>query len=105
MNRIHDIESAQTSHKQFKVWVDGEEVLAKEGENILSVLFSIGKRVISKNDHGIENGAYCSMGICFCCHVNINGQHKQRACKTIVEEGMTILTRDNLYQKGGCLNE
>ena len=101
MSRANDIETHHQSKAELKVWVDGEEVTAREGENILAVLFGLGKRTISQNDHGIYNGAFCGMGVCFCCNVHVDGQHKQRACKTIVRDGMQIQTCSNLYQSGG----
>ena len=105
MKRINDIEELDETQVPLKLSIDGESVLVGEGENLLSVLFSLGKKTISKNDHGNKIGAYCGMGICFCCNVKVDGIGKQRACQTFVKEGMQVETCDNLYQDGGGIHE
>ena len=93
ISREFDIVPASGRH--LSVTVDGKSVKAIPGETILSLLFAIGQQAISKNDHGIVTGAYCGMGICFCCLVTVNGKNKVKACQTLVEEGMSIQTQLN----------
>ena len=75
--------------------MNGNPVPAQVGESVLSVLFAIGERAISRTNHGELAGAYCGMGVCFCCTVSIDGLEKQRACQTLVRDGMQILTCRN----------
>ncbi|WP_299007877.1 2Fe-2S iron-sulfur cluster-binding protein [uncultured Shewanella sp.] len=97
--RNHDI--VPTSGQSTRVWVDNQSVDAIPGENILSVLFAVGKRTITKNDHGKVTGAYCGMGVCHCCTVKVNGQHKVKACQTLIEPEMQIITQVNrLHDEG-----
>jgi len=105
MKRINDIEELDEGQALLTLSIDGDSILAAEGESLLSVLFSLGKKAISQNDHGENIGAYCGMGICFCCNVKVNSMGKQRACQTLVEEGMQVETCYNLYQKGGGIHE
>jgi len=42
------------------------------------------------------------MGICYCCLVKVNGRFKQRACQTIAEPGMQVVTTINQW---GWANE
>lgn len=93
--RIRD--TTPPDRQTIEVTVDGEKVPAVPGEAVLSTLFAIGKRTISKNDHGVVTGAYCGMGICYCCLVRIDGIVKQRACQVEVREGMSIQTQKNVY--------
>lgn len=97
--RNHDI--VPTSGQSTRVWVDNQSVDAIPGENILSVLFAVGKRTITKNDHGKVTGAYCGMGVCHCCTVKVNGQHKVKACQTLIEPEMQITTQVNRLQEEG----
>ncbi len=87
------------------VVVDGHQVDAIPGETILSVLFSVEKKSIAKNDHGVNTGAYCGMGVCHCCTVKVNGKHKVKACQTLVESGMTIDTARNRLDTEEGFNE
>jgi len=90
--RSNDI--SPPSNKAIKVYINSEEKTAYEGETILNTLLSYGMSEISKNDHNQKVGAYCGMGICFCCTVSINNR-KRKACKTVVREGMHINTMMN----------
>lgn len=40
-----------------------------------------------KHEH---RGAYCNMGICFECLMEIDGQPNQQSCMTTVREGMKV---------------
>lgn len=89
-NRIDDGENFGV---EVELVVNGQPVSAFLGESVLSVLFSLGMRAISKSDQGTVSGAYCGMGVCHCCLVQINGQEKQRACLAPVTDGMVIETQ------------
>lgn len=80
----------------ISVTVDGQEVPARSGETILSLLFAMGRKDISINDKDVVSGAYCGMGVCFCCMVEVNGVPKVRACKARLSDGMAIRTKVNL---------
>ncbi len=95
MKRINDIKPY--AGEVITVSIDGENVSAVIGETVLTTLFAIGKRSISKNDHGVIAGACCGMGICRCCAVRIDGTEKRLACQTVVQDGMIIETRSNCY--------
>lgn len=77
------------------VHINGQSVSAAFGETVLSVIQSVGIRQIARNDHDQMSGAYCGMGVCHCCLVKINGQHKKRACQTVVHDGMSVQTLTN----------
>lgn len=49
---------------------------------------------------GKQRGPYCLMGICFDCLVEIDGVPNQRACQTLVQEGMRV----KVQAKAGELN-
>jgi len=94
MQRLNDI--VGHSVEEIQITIDGGKVRAFAGETVLSVLFAIGKKAISKNDRGCVSGAYCGMGICHSCHVSIDGIEKKRACQIEVKQGMAITTKSNL---------
>lgn len=89
--------------RPITVTIDGQSVPAFDGESVLSVLLSQGERGICKNSHGLVSGAYCGMGICFCCLVRVDGREKQRACMTAVADGMEVETRRSLSDLDACL--
>ncbi len=79
----------------IKVFVNGREVLAYEGETVLAALIAAGRRTFRKSLHNGEGrGAFCGMGVCYECLVSINGRPNQRACMTEVENLMEIQIDD-----------
>lgn len=93
MHRVNDIQAVTTD--KITIFINKEPVQACVGESVLAVLFSIGMKAITRTNAGTTVGAYCGMGICYCCTVTIDGVHKQRACQSIVHPDMRILTQTN----------
>ena len=93
LNRQYDIQPLIKA--DMSILINGQAVSAAQEETVLSVLNSVGVRQLSANDHGQMNGAYCGMGVCYCCLVNIDGRHKRRACQTVVQPGMKVETGIN----------
>jgi sarcosine oxidase subunit alpha len=84
------IPSISRGHK-IKVYVNGREVVAYEGETVLAALTAAGRRTLRRGLHGGEGrGAFCGMGLCYECLVSINGRPNQRACMTDVKDLMEI---------------
>ncbi len=80
------------SFRKVTIAVDGRAVPAREGEPLLAALVAAGIRILCENDHGLRSGAYCAMGICYCCAVEVDGVGKQRACLVPVREEMRVRT-------------
>ena len=93
MQRKHDIQPIVAG--SLRISINGETVIAAEGETVLSVLGAVGIRQVGRNDSQQIMGSYCGMGVCHCCLVRIDGQHKRRACQTIVRAGMQVETGIN----------
>ncbi|WP_240732354.1 MULTISPECIES: (2Fe-2S)-binding protein [Dyella] len=74
------------------IYIDDQPVRAAAGEMVLGVLSAMGRRKISINANGTAIGAYCFMGVCHCCLVEIDGKPRRRACQTPVAPGMRIVT-------------
>jgi len=77
------------------IFINDEPVQACVGESVLAVLFALDMKPITKTNTGAIIGAYCGMGVCYCCTVTIDGVNKQRACQSIVYPDMRILTQTN----------
>lgn len=81
----------------FEIEVDGKQITAYQGETVAAALLaaniSIFRKTINKHE---DRGLYCGMGVCYECLVTINGIHAQRACITLVQEGMKIETCQEL---------
>jgi sarcosine oxidase subunit alpha len=74
--------------------VDGVLCRAYEGETVHAALLAAGIRTLRiARKTGEPRGIFCGMGICYECRVTINGVPDQRACMTLVADGMQIETR------------
>jgi len=80
--------------QQISVSVDGQLVIAFEGETVAGVLLAQGIRTFRHTAKtGQGRGLYCGMGICYDCLVTVDGVANVRACMTPVAQGMAIGTK------------
>jgi sarcosine oxidase subunit alpha len=76
---------------EIKILINGRPHLAFEGESVHSALLAAGYRVLRKTKKMDQpRGIFCGMGVCYDCLVTINGEPNQRACMTMVDNGMEI---------------
>lgn len=81
--------------KLVRVCVNGQAVDVPMGQSVWSALAMSGQTTTRKGAlTGKDRSAYCAMGVCFECLVEIDGQSNQQACLRQVSEGMRIGTQD-----------
>jgi predicted molibdopterin-dependent oxidoreductase YjgC len=81
--------------KQVQVSVNGRTVDVPAGQSVWSALALSGQTTTRKAAlSGDDRSAYCAMGVCFECLVEIDGHPNQQACLRRVAEGMNITTQD-----------
>jgi D-hydroxyproline dehydrogenase subunit gamma len=81
--------------RKIKIFVNGREVVAYEGETVLAALIAAGLRTLRRSRHSGEGrGPLCGMGVCYECLVSINGRANRRACMTEAENFMEIQIDD-----------
>ena len=87
--------------QQFDIWVDGEKIVAFEGETIGAALMAAGRRTLRyTNRYGRPRGLYCGMGLCQECRMVINGIPNTQACQTLVTPECRVETQQG-NEKGG----
>lgn len=70
---------------------DGERFPAYRGETVAAALLAAGRRTLrTTHAAGDPRGVFCGMGVCFDCLVVIDGRPSQRACMTLVADGMWV---------------
>jgi predicted molibdopterin-dependent oxidoreductase YjgC len=77
--------------REIHLQVDGQPIVAYEGETIATALMAAGFRAFRHTAQGKPRGLFCGIGICFDCLVNLDGRNV-RACLTPVREDMSITT-------------
>lgn len=84
-----------TPSKTVTVTVNSQSVAAPEGQTVWATMALAGQLTTRKAAlSGEERSAFCAMGVCFECLVQIDGTPNQQACLLQVSEGMTIQTQD-----------
>lgn len=76
--------------EQVEILFDGEKLVARAGQSVAAALLAHTNWVRHSQGLGKRRGPYCMMGVCFDCLVSVNGVPSQRACMTIVQEGMVV---------------
>ncbi len=70
---------------------EGREIEARAGDNLAAVLLAAGEQVLRRAPvSGAPRGAYCMIGVCFECLVELDGRPGQQACMTAVRDGMNV---------------
>ena len=84
-----------TPAKTVTVTVNSQSVTAPEGQTVWATMALAGQLATRKAAlSGEGRSAFCAMGVCFECLIQINGMPNQQACLRRVSEGMNIQTQD-----------
>jgi len=77
----------------FEIEVDGQKILAYEGENLSTVLMAAGIRAFEFHAHPhAPSRLFCGMGTCQQCLVTVDNLPNCKACQTLVRPGMKVET-------------
>ncbi len=88
--------------RQIEFEVDGEPVLAYEGETVAAALIASGRRAFRHTaKQGAPRGLFCGMGVCFDCLMTVNDIPNVRTCVTAAEPGMKVQTQQESLRNGG----
>ena len=87
--------------KMVKIEIDGKEVMAPEGENLLKFLLDKGFDI----PHLCYHPAVKSIGACRMCVVEVEGaKNLQTSCTTTIKEGLKIKTHSERVEKSRKMN-
>lgn len=71
--------------------VDGEPIEARAGDTVATALLAAGAGATRQTPvSGAGRAAYCLMGVCFECLVEIDGVPNRQACLVPVTDGMVV---------------
>ena len=77
--------------KSVRLHVDGVTVEVPTGASVTAAIAGV-CAIFGRRPDGSARAALCGMGVCFECRVRIDGVDQQRACMTVVREGMRVET-------------
>ncbi len=76
--------------RKLKIYFEGRELEAFEGETIASALVANGIDVFGQTERNRPRGFYCAIGKCSSCLMIVDDVPNVRTCITPVREGMKI---------------
>jgi sarcosine oxidase subunit alpha len=91
------VEKGVRRGRQFEIEVDGEKIVAYEGETVAAALAAAGRKTLrrtAKKNH--PRGMYCGIGLCYECVMVINGVPNTRACQTLATPGCRVEAQEGL---------
>jgi len=74
-----------------RIDIDGEALDVPAGISVAAAIARL-PRPFRRSVKGEARAPFCGMGICFECRVRIDNIAQQRACMTVVREGMQVAT-------------
>jgi predicted molibdopterin-dependent oxidoreductase YjgC len=92
LHRDHALDISELKDPHLNIRIDQKEVRVPDGISVAAALLTQGIKTFRWTTEGNPRGLFCGMGVCYDCLVTIDGQPDQRACMTLVEEGMQIHT-------------
>jgi len=86
--------------RPFEIEVDGEKIVAYEGETIGAALLAAGRRTLRfTNKLEQPRGLYCGIGLCQECRMTVDGIPNTQACQTLATPGCRIETQKSFKKR------
>lgn len=83
--------TAASERTAIVITVDGQPVETVEGARVAAILLGLDEQPFRYSPvSGAPRSAYCMMGVCFECLVEIDGRPNRQACLTLARDGMEV---------------
>ena len=82
----------ETDRRRIRLFIDGREVEALEGDTLLVALLAHASRLRRSEFGDGDRAGFCLMGACQDCWVHTDEGERVRACSTVVRAGMRVRT-------------
>ena len=87
------IRLAETDRARVRIVIDGQMVGALVGDTLMVAMLNNVRHLRESEFGDGKRSGFCLMGACQDCWVWTDSGERLRACITVVEEGMHIITR------------
>jgi predicted molibdopterin-dependent oxidoreductase YjgC len=82
-------------------YFEGDLVTASEGISLAAALLANSGGWTRQTANGAPRTAFCMMGVCFDCLVEVDGRPNAQACMTQVHDGMIVKRQIGLRRLNG----
>ncbi|MFU1980686.1 (2Fe-2S)-binding protein [Bordetella hinzii] len=87
LNRV-----AETQRPTLAFTLDGQPAVALQGDTLLTAVLTCGEQLRLSEFSGAPRAGFCMMGACQDCWMQLEDGRRVRACSTLVQAGMRVLT-------------
>lgn len=81
--------------------LDGEPITARPGDTVAAALLAHSGEATRQSAKGAERTAFCMMGVCFDCLVEVDGLPNSQGCMIPVRDGMVLRRQVGLRKLHG----
>ncbi len=81
---------------------EGASITAPQGISLAAALLAHSGAYTRQTAGGDARAAFCMMGVCFECLVDVDGVPNTQACMTQVRQGMVVRRQIGLRRLNGC---
>ena len=74
----------------IRLTLDGEPMLAQPNDTVAAALLAHSGTASRESGKGAPRTAFCMMGVCFDCLIEVDGRPNVQACMVQVSEGMVL---------------
>lgn len=101
MNIVSRFQTLPEDGPAVQFTLDGIPVAARAGTSLAATLLAHSGEASRQTASGAGRTAYCMMGVCFDCLVEVDGAPNTQACMTAVREGMIVNRQIGLRNLAG----
>lgn len=89
---------AETHRTQVDFTLDGQPAQALAGDTVLTAVLTLASRLRQSEFSGAPRAGFCMMGACQDCWIQTREGQRLRACSTLIEADMHLLTTPAVVQ-------
>ena len=82
----------------LRLTIDGETMIARPGDSVAAAVLAHSGDAFRHTATGEVRTAFCMMGVCFDCLIEIDGQPNSQSCMIAVRDGMVLRRPSGLRQ-------
>jgi predicted molibdopterin-dependent oxidoreductase YjgC len=90
MNIASRFQTSPDNAPVVHIFVDGDTIATTQGISLAAALLAHSGGPTRKTVNGSDRTAFCMMGVCFDCLVEVDGKPNTQACTTPVRDGMVV---------------
>ena len=101
MKRDSRFKERQEGVETVQMILDGDIMTAQIGDSVAAAILAYSANPSRHTAMGSPRAAYCMMGVCFDCLVEVDGRPNVQGCMTLVREGMVLRRQNGLRPISG----